>query len=306
MNLFSRLKTKVWTEQWNIGVSQVSADGMFQQGLEGKKVQWLFAEKKNGFFADPFFAERDGKLFVFFEEFDNQTQKGIIAYSVLQNVGGKLIASGPKTALSKPFHLSYPFLFAKDGELLMIPETADANEVAIYKPAHFPDVWVKAKTIVPNFPGVDPSIVFWKGKYWLFCTHGKNGDSSELHVFFADELFGPWHSHKKNPVKIDLASARPAGAFFEKDGELFRPAQNCSRTYGGSLVLNKIAKLDEEDFLEETAGEVNPDFSSLYDKGIHTVNQAGQWAVFDGKRFSGVKKYLSSQVESLKKRVGEK
>ena len=40
-------------------------------------------------------------------------------------------------------------------------------------------------------------------------------------------------------VKTDVRSARPAGTPFVYQGELYRPAQDCSRTYGGSIVIHR-------------------------------------------------------------------
>jgi hypothetical protein len=299
------LKNKFWTEQWNIGVFRGSQKQALQEDPTNKKIQWLFPEKKDGFYADPFLIEHEGKQCLFFEEFDNATQRGSISYSILHEAGDSLRAAQPRIAISKPFHMSYPFLFKHEGALYMIPETAQANEVALYKPARFPEVWMKTKTIISNFPAIDPTMVFWKGKFWLFCTHQKSGENSELHIFFADELFGPWQPHQKNPVKMDLKGSRPGGSFFEKDGKLFRYAQDCSKTYGGSLVLNKINKLTEEDFSEEIVKNIKPNSSENYDKGLHTLNFGENWTVVDGKRFSGLKRYLNDYVQSAKRRFNK-
>ncbi len=43
---------------------------------------------------------------------------------------------------------------------------------------------------------------------------------------------------------------RPAGALFTVAGQIYRPAQDCSRTYGGAIVINKIERLTPEKFVE--------------------------------------------------------
>jgi len=66
----------------------------------------------------------------------------------------------------------------------------------------------------------------------LFFTDADDGPLTKLRVWFADDLLGSWCPHPGNPVKPDIRSARPAGTPFVHDGALYRPAQDCSRTYG--------------------------------------------------------------------------
>jgi hypothetical protein len=127
----------------------------------------------------------------------------------------------------------------------------------------------------------------FNGKWWLFCTSGKgprSGDQSHLYIWHAPDLFGPWTPHGVNPVKIDVRSARPAGPFFEHDGQLYRPAQDCSRTYGGALRINRVEKLTELEFEETVVGRIRPP-TGAYSRGIHTLSSAGEWCIVDAKRY---------------------
>src|SRR5213596_456309 len=54
---------------------------------------------------------------------------------------------------------------------------------------------------------------------------------------------GPWRPHPGNPVKVDVRSSRPAGGPFLFGGNLYRPAQDCSRTYGGGITINRVTHL---------------------------------------------------------------
>jgi len=56
-------------------------------------------------------------------------------------------------------------------------------------------------------------------------------------------VFGEFILHPKNPVKNDLTSSRPAVTMFERDGKIYRPTQNCSNSYGGSIVINCVTEL---------------------------------------------------------------
>jgi hypothetical protein len=85
-------------------------------------------------------------------------------------------------------------------------------------------------------------------------------------------------------VKTDVRSSRPAGTPFVHEGSLYRPAQDCSRTYGGRIALNRIVTLTSEDFLEEPVALIEPVRSSRYPDGVHTVSAFGEHTLVDGKR----------------------
>jgi hypothetical protein len=93
--------------------------------------------------------------------------------------------------------------------------------------------------------------------------------------------------HATNPVKVDAGSSRPAGTPFVHGGELYRPAQDCSKTYGRRIVLNRVIKLTVSEFEEERAAVVNPDSNGPYPHGLHTISSvlnAPNVTLIDGKR----------------------
>jgi hypothetical protein len=87
-----------------------------------------------------------------------------------------------------------------------------------------------------------------------------------------------------SPVVDDLGSARPAGPIFAHEGRLFRPAQDCTRTYGGAVVINRIEALTPDLYREVPIVRLDPDPAGPCPDGLHTlaVNEAG--ILVDGKR----------------------
>jgi hypothetical protein len=85
-------------------------------------------------------------------------------------------------------------------------------------------------------------------------------------------------------VKTDAGSARPAGPIFQAGDRIIRPAQDCSRTYGGGIVLNEIVRLDEDAFEERQVRRLNPS-PGAYPSGFHTICPAGDITLIDGKRW---------------------
>ena len=68
------------------------------------------------------------------------------------------------------------------------------------------------------------------------------------------------------------------------DDQLWRPGQDCSRTYGGRVALNRVTELSPERFAEETVKFIGP-FKGSWDKGMHTISAVGDVTLVDGKRF---------------------
>lgn len=98
-----------------------------------------------------------------------------------------------------------------------------------------------AGVIAENIRMADPTVMKRGDCFWLAYTDMDIGPYNNLCLMFAHTPSGPWRAHPGNPVKLDVRSSRPGGTPFWVGNELFRPAQDCSRTYGGALVINKTA-----------------------------------------------------------------
>jgi hypothetical protein len=56
--------------------------------------------------------------------------------------------------------------------------------------------------------------------WWLLCSAGSDHGYlyDELHIYHAPRLQGPWRASPANPVRVDAATARPAGPWFRWQG----------------------------------------------------------------------------------------
>ncbi len=237
---------------------------------------------KDRYWADPFVMQRGVCYYVFIEEKLYETRIGRIACLTL-DAEGKLL--GQQTVLERPYHLSYPFLLERDGELYMIPESAANRTVELYRCTHFPDRWEFVKNLMSDVYAADTTLLEHKGKYWMFTNVKAPGGSSldALYLYSADDLFADeWKAHPRNPIVQDIRSARPGGRIFEEQGQFIRPAQDSSRRYGYGLKFKRITELSESEYGEEPAGEFTPAHSKYL--ATHTFNQAGQMVVIDAVR----------------------
>jgi hypothetical protein len=139
--------------------------------------------------------------------------------------------------------------------------------------------------LLSDFAAVDSTIVNFDGRWWLFCTCAENGRNDSLYLWHSETLTGPWEAHTRNPVKIDIRSARPGGTPFVYNGELYRPSQDCSLTYGGRVSLNRVTKLTTTSFEEQVVNTVGPEIGGRYRDGMHTLSVLGtDKTLIDGKR----------------------
>lgn len=214
------------------------------------------------FWADPHPIKRDGRFFVFFEELVYAEGKGHICVLEIAPDG---TVGPPQKVLEEPFHMSYPLLVESDHRLFMIPETGEDKTIKLYECEEFPDRWAFRKNLMENVSAYDATVFFRDGRWWLFATmveiEGSSTDD-ELFLFYSDSLDSDdWTPHPLNPIVSDVRNARPAGPLFERNGKLFRPAQNCAKRYGYGFNLNLIEELNELDFRETPVCQVTPEWS---------------------------------------------
>lgn len=254
-------------------------------GISGK-ITWLPDPGPWRYLADPFGLRRGDTTHVFVEAFDYRAKHAVIEHHEL---GPGLAWRGKSVVLSRPFHLSYPFIVEHDGEVFMIPESHRAGEIALYRARRFPHQWVREAVLLPDTPGAEASVFRHEGRWWMFFTlvGPQARDQRELHVAYAGRLTGPWRLHPQNPVLVDRAGARPGGTpFLSPDGAVILPVQDCSVTYGGAVRLLRFTTLTPDTVaVERTGPELTGGlFSPTHADGCHTLAQCGNLTLVDTKR----------------------
>ncbi|MGV2977416.1 hypothetical protein AB1P65_18325 [Roseibium alexandrii] len=269
-----------YTSHWRVGWRFTDGEGVAgTRDLSGKPWQVL-KSPHDTFFADPFPIETDGRHYLFFEALPHETQKGVISMLEMTKDGPVGEAS---TVLEEPWHLSYPFVFERDGEFWMIPESSSNNEVVLYRAARFPGQWERHTVLLSGVEAADATIIEHEGRFWMFAVtrNGVGGYSDCLSLYYADDLFGPWQAHQKNPVLVDDRAARPAGRFFLHGGELWRPVQDCRNSYGAALAFARVDELSPTTFQQSVHETLTP--GPLWPgRKLHTLNKAGGLEVIDG------------------------
>jgi hypothetical protein len=235
------------------------------------------------FWADPFIIEKEGKDYVFFEEFLYKENRGRISVMQLTGDGHTM----PVPVLDKPYHLSYPFIFEFKDETYMIPESSENKTVELYRCIEFPYKWEFVKNLMEDILVIDATVLFHNGKWWLFGTGTSKSflsSNDQLFLYHSDDLFSSqWTPHPGNPIATRVSNCRPAGRIFRSGEKLYRPAQNnASRQYGYAIKINEIEVLNEMEYCEKEVADIIPDGTDFL--AIHTINFTGKTIVIDSIR----------------------
>ncbi|HEX7331573.1 MAG TPA: hypothetical protein VF290_08730 [Pyrinomonadaceae bacterium] len=232
---------------------------------------------KESFWADPCVIRVEERYYVFIEEYLYATGKGHISVIELDRKG---VVNGPIKVLERDYHLSYPFVFEWNNSYYMVPETAANKTIELYRSTSFPFEWQLEKVLMTDIRAADATLAEVDGTWWMFVSIAEHSIPDELFLFFAGSPLGPWTAHPRNPVKSDVRGSRPAGKLFEWNGSVYRPAQDSSGRYGYAMSINRITKLDREDYREEQVSSILPNWNNKL-LGTHTLSICGDLTVID-------------------------
>ena len=242
----------------------------------------------NEFWADPFLFQQPGKehIDVFYEAYEFSRRLGKISVGRLN--GDRIDYLGD--VLIRPYHLSYPFVFAYDNEVYMIPETAQNRQIEILKAENYPLEWSLVKTALVGQSCADTTIFEHKGEWWMFTNIAQDifdDHCSELHAFKVDSpLLNEITPHKLNPIVTDARTARNAGRIAVREGKLTRLAQNNAFHYGYGFSLMEIEELSLSTYREKKIYGAHTGFAAGI-TATHQMDQLNDIHIFDGLREFG-------------------
>lgn len=237
------------------------------------------------FWADPFVWRHAQDTCLFVEECRRSDGIGSISCLAL---GEDLQPMGPAVPiLREQRHLSYPFLFADQGALFMVPESSACGRVDLYRCQRFPDVWVRELSLLTGITAADATLFEHGGRWWLTCAvrRGRVRMNESLFAFYADSpLTDRWTPHPRNPIVRDFSGARPGGRVLrDRAGRLLRPSQDCVPRYGYGLALNLVERLTPEDFSERRIWHATGDAVGGW-RAMHHLDRHDDLLVMDAQR----------------------
>jgi hypothetical protein len=284
-------RRRLWRESWNVGVFRGNPGTLLQTGTLPDDVCWLFEGRGESNDADPMLWSDASGLFLFWERFDRDGRSGVIMAGRLEaHPRGWCLDDIRSVPLAAAGHHSYPFVFAYGADVFMIPESATLGRVDLFRARRLPHDWEFAGTLLPDFPGLDPTLIHHDGRFWLFTGRAGAAEHRELHLFHADSMAGPWRRSQAGPIVDSFGHARPAGPLFRHDGSLYRPAQDCRGTYGEAVTIMRVETLTTGQYRETLVARLTPAAWAGYRHGIHTLSCVDDLVAIDAKGFRALKR----------------
>lgn len=289
---------------WTLAVRKNIPDGQLFQS-DDKRPFYAIKNPWRYWCADPFLFNYKGTEYIFCEAFDIFKDKGVIAYRIIGK-NGKVSKLYP--CLECEGHLSYPNIFEHDGQIYMVPESGDANEIALYKAIQFPDKWEKAAVLVKDVAACDTNLIRYNNEtYLLTVIIDKNQSQYSYDSLYLYVLNGDCFEKCENSVAVcDAEYARNGGNMFYDKEYLYRVSQNCKDMYGENLnflAVDKISSTHYEEHLTKkvSLSDIEVAGNKRYD-GIHTYNFDLQYEIIDlqKKKWFRIERFLYLVMNKFK------
>lgn len=267
MSISERLVENVW----NIGFIEQSCE-QFVKSSVPMKIHWLKHSYKDRWFADPFILDYDDtNIYVLVEEYIRKEKKAGIALITVARKDYTL--SSRETILTEPTHLSFPIIMREGENVFIYPENGESGKLKLYSFDLRSHKVVYKETLFEDYLADAVEIRINNKEYIIATTHpDPNGDV----LSFFKKNDGEYLLDRT--IRFDQKIARNAGDWFLIGDEIYRPAQNCSLRYGGSM---EIQRFDPVSVSFKTIKEIFP-ISKRYNRGIHTYNHHKSMSVVDG------------------------
>jgi hypothetical protein len=277
----SSLAARSRDRQWCLGYRRTASESALESFARLDESE-LLVPPPGSMWADPFPVRAEGIDLLFFEEQRARDQAARLVCAELHTDG----TLGPIVpVLEAATHLSYPNVFTWDGEWFMVPESASAGVVSLYRAVSFPHAWRHECHLLSGVSLVDATLLHREGRWDLLATRITADDVAleEVCGYSAPSLTGPWLPHAANPLVSDAYRGRPAGRFLEERGVLLRPAQDSSVIYGHGVSLQEITTWTPTRYAERTLVHRTADWAPHLD-GVHTFNRSETLSCIDVAR----------------------
>lgn len=263
-------KSVLYAESWNVAFRKACPGSIIEE--RGKEFN-IIKNPVRYWAADPFLFEYDGDTYIFAEMYDYIRRRGGIGYCKISDTNNPKW----KPIIFEKYHLSYPYIFEKDGEVFIMPESGASESLYLYKAVSFPEKWEKFTVLREGLKLADTTLIepFDDNKALTYNVKDPNKP-----VLMLLDISNP-----KRDIELRLDNVemrRPAGRVLPNG---IRPAQNCAEDYGKGLVFYKY--FSNEDYYEEEICRIFPEDLSYAQKvfldGMHTYNYSTQYEVIDIK-----------------------
>ncbi len=272
MKTFANIRRYIYDNHWLLGFITTSMEGILRG--DDLSVQWVHNTPNTSWFADPFILEVTGdSIILLVEEFPYSTRKGRISRVKIKRSSYSIVSVDPILELET--HLSFPAIMRKNEKIYVYPENSASGQLNLYEYDESKRTCINEK-LVCNRPLADATLVSDGDSQALFSTEVPFQNSSVLNKYvLVNGLY-----EKDKEFIFDSNIARNAGDWFIYKGQMYRPAQDCTHAYGGAVILQKIIKDNNGDYIFENIRRIDSSHPS-YNLGCHTFNHYKGITVID-------------------------
>ena len=278
---------------WTIGF----LDNNMEEIVGGARpvVRPFFHNYKDRWFADPFVLDvDDNNIYLLVEEFILSNKKAHISKLTIERKSYKLIKSEPILILDT--HLSYPAIIRKNKNIYVYPESGQSGKLILYKYDLQSNSLIEDRMIMNQDVG-DATYTCLFGEDLIFCTLPPKYNENELHICRKsdDGLF-----HDSEVIRFNDFSARMAGDFFKIGDKIYRPSQDCNKSYGNGTVIQEVSYNNGKWHFKEVNRYSSP--INSYPVGIHTLNHYKGVVVVDLLKYNYP--IVRKMMLSIRKSIG--
>lgn len=281
--LRQRLCEVLFEDRWELGFVENSLEDVMSQ-VTPLRINWLKNPYNDRWFADPFILDVNSKtITLLVEEFEYKKRKGVIARLIIDRENNTLIDR--QLVLELDTHLSFPFIHEEADGIYIYPENGASGRWTRYR---YEGGKCAMAGVVQNEPLTDAIIPDVLDKNMIVSTRLPDANGRTLCVY---EKTADGYKQKQQ-VRFDSNVSRNAGSWFRFKGDVYRPAQDCNVTYGGGVIIQRVAEtetgLSFSDVRRIDSG------SNKYSFGCHTFNFKDDCIVVDahGYRYYKLMRFL--------------
>ncbi len=174
--------------------------------------------------------------------------------------------------------LSFPAICREKGKVYVYPEMAENCSSRIYEYNIEKSLCIASKTL-SNRRVIDGVLTDLFGKTLLFGTETPECNGKSLNVY-KESTDG---FERYDQIHFSENIARMAGNFFSYQGNIYRPAQDCNKTYGNGVVIQKCDMQDGKLKMNNVLRLYSTD--EKYRFGFHTFNMYNDVIIGDALYF---------------------
>ena len=211
-------------------------------------------------------------IYLLAEEFQFSTKKGRIAKLSINRK--TMVLESFDILLELPTHLSFPNILRDNGAVFVYPENAASGHLDLYEYFQAEERLVFKQQLL-NESVWDSAIITYPGEErYLFTA---KTDDYHLDIFKWSTESGSFNFYKT--VVSKKKDSRMAGQAFEYGGVQYVPFQDCTKNYGGAVIIKEVEK-DGESFVFKLAKTLQSPHP-IRKEALHTINEYKGVVVID-------------------------